>query len=435
MLVFKKNDKKLVRSWAMYDWANSAYNLVITSTIFPVYYTAITTTREKGDIVSFFGFEVINTVLSNYALAIAYLIMALALPFLSAYADLGGKKKFFMKLFTYIGALACMGLFFFKLETLELSIVFFAVAAMGYIGGVAFNNSYLPLIATVDQQDRVSAQGFAYGYVGCVTLQLICFVFVFKPEWFGIIDASFPARFSFFLVGLWWMVFAQIPFGYLPESKPLLGDTQVVFFDKVKNEFNQVLSEIKQIEPIRRFLPAYFFNAMGVQTIMIVAAAFGEKVLNLGATKLIATIILIQLVAIAGAYLMSSLAKRYGNIKVLLIVVLMWIFICISAYFLNNEFQFYGIAFMVGLMMGGIQALSRSTYSKLLPQDMEDTTAFFSFYDVTEKLAIVFGLFTFGIIEQLTHNIRNSALFLSIFFLVGFVLMWRVLKFNTLLKN
>ncbi|TJZ53264.1 MFS transporter [Sphingobacterium olei] len=435
MLVFKKNDKKLVRSWAMYDWANSAYNLVITSTIFPVYYTAITTTREKGDIVSFFGFEVINTVLSNYALAIAYLIMALALPFLSAYADLGGKKKFFMKLFTYIGALACMGLFFFKLETLELSIVFFAVAAMGYIGGVAFNNSYLPLIATVDQQDRVSAQGFAYGYVGCVTLQLICFVFVFKPEWFGIIDASFPARFSFFLVGLWWMVFAQIPFGHLPESKPLLGDTQVVFFDKVKNEFNQVLSEIKQIEPIRRFLPAYFFNAMGVQTIMIVAAAFGEKVLNLGATKLIATIILIQLVAIAGAYLMSSFAKRYGNIKVLLVVVLMWIFICISAYFLNNEFQFYGIAFMVGLMMGGIQALSRSTYSKLLPQDMEDTTAFFSFYDVTEKLAIVFGLFTFGIIEQLTHNIRNSALFLSIFFLIGFVLMWRVLKFNTLLKN
>ena len=435
MLVFKKNDKKLVRSWAMYDWANSAYNLVITSTIFPVYYTAITTTKEKGDVVSFFGFEVINTVLSNYALAIAYLIMALALPFLSAYADLGGKKKFFMKLFTYIGALACMGLFFFKLETLELSILFFAVAAMGYIGGVAFNNSYLPLIATVDQQDRVSAQGFAYGYVGCVTLQLICFVFVFKPEWFGIIDASFPARFSFFLVGLWWMVFAQIPFGYLPESKPLLGDTQVVFFDKVKNEFNQVLSEIKQIEPIRRFLPAYFFNAMGVQTIMIVAAAFGEKVLNLGATKLIATIILIQLVAIAGAYLMSSFAKRYGNIKVLLVVVLMWVFICISAYFLNNEFQFYGIAFMVGLMMGGIQALSRSTYSKLLPQDMEDTTAFFSFYDVTEKLAIVFGLFTFGIIEQLTHNIRNSALFLSVFFLIGFVLMWRVLKFNTLLKN
>ncbi|MBE8720418.1 MFS transporter [Sphingobacterium pedocola] len=435
MRVFKKNDKKLVRSWAMYDWANSAYNLVITSTIFPVYYTAITTTKDKGDVVSFFGFEVINTVLSNYALAIAYLIMALALPFLSAYADLSGNKKFFMKLFTYIGALACMGLFFFKLDTLEISIVFFAVAAMGYIGGVAFNNSYLPLIATVDQQDRISAQGFAYGYVGCVTLQLICFIFVFKPEWFGIIDASFPARFSFFLVGLWWVIFAQIPFSYLPEAKPLLGDKQVVFFDRVKNEFKHVLSEIKKIEPIRRFLPAYFFNAMGVQTIMIVAAAFGEKVLNLGATKLIATIILIQLVAIAGAYLMSSLAKRHGNIKVLLVVVLMWIFICISAYFLNHEFQFYGIAFMVGLMMGGIQALSRSTYSKLLPQDMEDTTAFFSFYDVTEKLAIVFGLFTFGVIEQLTHNIRNSALFLSIFFVLGFVLLWRVLKFNTLLKN
>ncbi|MVZ62090.1 MFS transporter [Sphingobacterium humi] len=432
MKIIKKNDKRLIRSWSFYDWANSAYNLVITSTIFPVYYTTITSNPETGDTVSFFGFEFVNTALSNFALSVAYLLMALSLPFISAYSDAAGRRRFFMKLFTYIGAIACMGLFFFKLDTLELGIIFFALAAMGYIGGVAFNNSYLPVIATPDQQDRVSAQGFAYGYIGCVTLQLICFVFIFKPEWFGITDPSLPARISFFLVGLWWLSFAQIPFRFLPRNKPTIENKKLPFFIKARKEFMAVLSEIRKIPAIKKFLPAYFFYAMGVQTIMIVAAAFGEKVLNLGATKLIASILLIQLVAIAGAFIMSSLAKKFGNIKVLLFVVSIWIFICIAAYYLSNEYQFYGMALLVGLMMGGIQSLSRSTYSKLIPTDVEDTTAFFSFYDVSEKLAIVIGLFTFGIIEQLTHNIRYSALCLSVFFVIGLILLFRVLKFNKL---
>ncbi len=416
----------------MYDWANSAYNLVINSTIFPVYYTAITKNPETNDTVSFFGIEVINTALSNFALSIAYLLMALGLPFISAYSDAAGKRKFFMKLFTYIGAIACMGLFFFKINTLEWGIFCYAIAAMGYIGGVAFNNSYLPIIATPDQQDRVSAQGFAYGYVGCVTLQIICFVFIFKPEWFGISDASFPARFSFLLVGLWWLLFAQIPFRFLPRNRPTVGSERLPFFTKVKKEFSSVLGQIKQIEAIKTFLPAYFFYSMGIQTLLIVAAAFGEKVLNLGASKLIASILLIQIVAIGGAYIMSVAAKRFGNIKVLLVVVFFWILICCASFYMTTEYQFYGMAFAVGLLMGGIQSLSRSTYSKLIPEHIEDTTSFFSFYDVSEKVAIVIGLFSFGIIEQITQNIRYSALFLSVYFIIGFLLLFRVLKFNKL---
>ncbi len=416
----------------MYDWANSAYNLVINSTIFPVYYTAITKNPETNDTVSFFGIEVINTALSNFALSFAYLLMALGLPFISAYSDAAGKRKFFMKLFTYIGAIACMGLFFFKINTLEWGIFCYAIAAMGYIGGVAFNNSYLPIIATPDQQDRVSAQGFAYGYVGCVTLQIICFVFIFKPEWFGISDASFPARFSFLLVGLWWLLFAQIPFRFLPRNRPTVGSERLPFFTKVKKEFSSVLGQIKQIEAIKTFLPAYFFYSMGIQTLLIVAAAFGEKVLNLGASKLIASILLIQIVAIGGAYIMSVAAKRFGNIKVLLVVVFFWILICCASFYMTTEYQFYGMAFAVGLLMGGIQSLSRSTYSKLIPEHIEDTTSFFSFYDVSEKVAIVIGLFSFGIIEQITQNIRYSALFLSVYFIIGFLLLFRVLKFNKL---
>lgn len=433
---FKKNDKRMIRSWAMFDWANSAYNLVITSTIFPIYYIAITTSKTGGDDwVNFFGFQVINTVLSNYALAIAYLIMVLALPFLSAYADANGRKMQVMKTFTYIGAFACMGLFFFKLDTLELGIVCFTLAAMGYIGGVAVNNSYLPIIATPDQQDTVSAKGFAYGYVGCVTIQIICFVFVLKPEWFGIVDRSFPARLSFLLVGIWWLGFSMIPFRALPNNQPSEHASGKKLFERVRTEFLSVWQQIRLNKGVRRFLPAYFFNSVGVQTIMVVATMFGQKELNLQQESLIVTIILIQLVAIIGAYVMSYLAKLLGNIKVLMMVTLLWAGICVSAYYLQNEMQFYSLAFMVGLLMGGIQSLSRSTYSKLLPQEMEDTTSFFSFYDITEKLAIVVGLFIFGLIEQVTHNIRYSALSLSIFFVLGFLLLIRALKYNTFLKQ
>jgi MFS transporter, UMF1 family len=436
MKVFQKDDKKLIRSWAMFDWANSAYNLVITSTIFPIYYITITSSSNGGDDwVDFFGFKVINTVLSNYALAFAYLIMVIALPFLSSYADANGRKLHIMKFFTYMGSIACMGLFFFKLDTLELGIICFTLAAIGYIGGVAINNSYLPTIASPSIQDDVSAKGFAYGYVGCVTIQIICFVFVLKPEWFGIVDASFPARLSFLLVGFWWLGFSLIPFNALPNNTASAFDNKTSLVSRVLAEFKQVLSKIKSIKEIRQFLPAYFFNSVGVQTIMVVATMFGQKELELDQTSLIATIILIQLVAILGAFIMSHLAKIWGNIVVLMIVTFLWASICICAYFLTSAIQFYGLAFMVGLLMGGIQSLSRSTYSKMLPKDSEDTTALFSFYDITEKLGIVIGLICFGLIEQITHNIRYSAVSLSIFFILGFLFLLRMLKFNSSLKS
>lgn len=414
----------------MYDWANSAYNLVITSTIFPAYYTAITATKENGDVVSFFGFKVVNTALSNFSLAIAYLIMAITLPFISSYADVQGKKKPIMMLFTYFGAAACMGLFFFRIETLELGIFLFAFAAMGYIGGVLFNNSYLPEIASPDQQDRVSAQGFAYGYVGCVTLQIICLVFILKPDWFGITDASFGPRLSFLLVGIWWAGFATIPFKALPGNQKLASRPSRKLFRTVILEFRIILRKIGRMERIKRFLPAYFFYAAGVQTVMIVAAAFGAKELKMESSKLIITILLIQLVAILGALVMSKLSEKFGNIKILIVVVLVWIGICFSAFFITSEMEFYILACVVGLVMGGIQSLSRSTYSKFLPENTKDTTSFFSFYDVTEKVAIVMGLLAFGLIEQMTHNIRYSALSLSIFFIIGCLLLIRLLRFN-----
>lgn len=430
-----KNDKSTVRAWAMFDWANSAYNLVITSTIFPAYYTIITLTEEFGDKVSFFGFKFINTALANYSLAVAYLMMVLVMPIMSAIADYKGNKKQMMKGFTYMGSIACMGLFFFKLETLELGVILAGLAAMGYIGGVLFNNSYLPEIATLDQQDKVSAKGFAYGYVGSVILQLICLVFVLKPDWFGIEDPSFPARFSFLLVGLWWLFFSQITFRKLPDSKreEKIKTSEIV--NRGFLELKKVWDQVRALMPLKRFLMAFFFYAMGVQTIMLVAAAFGEKILSLGVSKLIITILLIQLVAILGAYFISWLAGKIGNIQVLILLVGLWAAICVAAFFISTEMQFYAMATIVGFVMGGIQSLSRSTFSKLIPIDSKDHASFFSFYDVTEKMAIVIGLFSFGFIEELTNNIRFSAISLTLFFLIGLVLLARIPAVKVLQKK
>jgi UMF1 family MFS transporter len=430
-----KNNKKTIRAWAMFDWANSAYNLVITSTIFPAYYVAITANPKNGDRVMFFGKSFVNTALSDYALSAAYLIIALLLPILSSIADYKGNKKIFMQFFTAIGALSCCSLYFFQADHIELGIISFALAAVGYSGGFVFYNSYLPEIATLDMQDKVSAKGFTYGYIGSVLLQLICFVFVLKPELFGIVDKTFPARLSFLLVGLWWIGFALIPFIILPKGSP---NAQKHDHNIIKGgfvELGKVWTQLKTMPLLKRYLPAFFFYSMGVQTIMLVATGFAAKELHMPTASLITTILIIQLVAIVGANLMSRLSGIYGNIKVLIFVVIIWIGVCIVAYFTTTETEFYLVAVVVGLVMGGIQSMSRSTYSKYLPQNITDTASFFSFYDVTEKLAIVGGVFSFGFFEELTGSPRNSILVLGIFFIVGLILLFSLLSAERKIKK
>ncbi len=425
------NDKKVIRSWAFFDWANSSYNLVITSTIFPAYYIIITTTEAHGDKVTFFGIPFVNTALSNYALATAYLLIALMSPILTSMADHKGNKKVYMMIFTWLGALACCGLFFFKLETLELGIICFVLAAIGYAGGFVFYNSYLPEIASPDRQDAVSAKGFSFGYMGSVILQLICFVFVLKPEWFGITDLSLPPRLSFLLVGLWWIGFAQIPFKVLPKGSPNFNAAEQRKISSGFKELQQVWRKIKEMTLMKRFLYAFFCYSMGVQTVMLVAASFGEKIIRLPTSSLIAVILIIQVVAIVGANLMSRFSKIYGNVHVLIGVVSLWIMVCICAYFVSTATQFYLLAAVVGLVMGGIQSLSRSTFSKFIPENTPDTASFFSFYDVTEKLAIVAGLASFAYIEELTGSMRNSTIALTTFFVLGLLLLLFLKKAET----
>lgn len=421
------SEKRVHRAWAMYDWANSAYNLVITSTIFPAYYVAVTTVKENdvivNDKVSFFGHTFSNTALFDYALATAYLVIAIISPILSSIADYRGNKKRFMQLFCYLGSIACCGLYFFKSNTLELGIILFALAALGYCGSIVFYNAFLPEIAVEKDRDRVSAQGYAYGYIGSVILQLVCFVFVLSPGTFGITDSTFAPRLSFLLVGIWWFAWAQIPFARLPKGMPLEQHAEYSVLTNGFHELRKVWQQIQKLTVLKTYLGAFFLYSMGVQTVMLAATIFGKKELNLETSQLIMTILIIQLVAIAGAYLMSKLSEKFGNLNVLLFVVLMWIGVCVGAYFTTTPTEFYIIATIVGLIMGGIQSLSRSTYSKLMPET-KDTASFFSFYDVTEKIAIVIGMFSFGLIEEMTGSMRNSIVALVGFFALGAVILY-----------
>jgi len=418
--------KKVVNAWAMYDWANSAYNLVITSTIFPAYYVAITAASDpnKKSYVSFFGRKFINTALQDYALAVVFLIVAFSSPILSSIADYRRNKKTWLKAFCYIGSASCIALFWFTKNNIEYGIIAFAIAAWGFWSSLVFYNSYLPDIAAPEDQDRVSAKGFALGYIGSVLLQIICFVIILKPGLFGLNeeDKTVGARLSFLLTGLWWLGFAQIPFSVLPKSSSVnLQKEKKNVFSSGFHELKLVWSQLKLMPSLKRFLFSFFLYSMGVQTVMLVAAGFGKKEIfpkPEDEPKLLITIIIIQLVAMVGAIMMSRLSKRIGNWWVLTISIIIWIGVCISAYFIESQSAFYVLAAIVGLVMGGIQSMSRSTYSKLLPETM-DTTSFFSFYDVTEKIALVIGIFIFGFIEEKNGSMRHSIVALGTFFILG----------------
>src|SRR5579863_8419089 len=470
--------KKVIRGWAMYDWANSVYNLVITTTFFPIYFTAVTRKQFGSDIIPFLGRKFVNSSLYDYSLAVAYLFIALLYPVLTSIADTRGNKKSFMKFFCYIGSLGCALLYFFNGTNLWLGIICFMMASMGFVGSLVFYNAYLPEIAAPEDQDAVSAKGFSYGYIGSVIMQVLGFALVLSLH-----ESDLSLRLTFLMVGIWWAGFAQVTFAVLPKSqgKAVKAGTIV---QAAFSEVRKVYREIRKMSVLKRFLRGFFFYSMGVQTVMSVATIFGAKLLHLDDTKLIVTLVMVQLVAIIGAVWMSRMSAKYGNFRVLMRVIVIWILVCISAYLTAGraerlsvfhdkiaqlkqqkedldarktrmkaddydlqdatiaaelsrwqldlaprqepiEYSFYVLALTVGLVMGGIQSLSRSTYSKLMPET-KDTASYFSYYDLTEKIAIVIGMGSFGLITQ-QFSMKNSVISLTSFFILGFAFLYAAL--------
>ena len=453
MKTFEKGSKKLINAWAFYDWANSVYTLTIASSIFPIFYSTLF--KDKDELVSAFGFEMKQTVLISIITAFTFLVVAISSPMLSGISDYVGNKKNFMKFFCYMGGIGCFGLYCFDLDYIHTSLLFYFMGLLGYWGSLVFYNSYLPDIAFEEQQDAASAKGFSLGYIGSVLLLLLNLGMVMFPEVFGfdtsiskeitnsgnevaIIEATETAKnmaslaamkISFIMVGLWWIGFSQYTFYVLPKGVSSGHKvTKEVIFNGFR-ELKGVWLELKGNLRLKRYLNAFFVFSMAVQTIMLMAVYFGEKEIEWGSdsektTGLIISILVIQLVAIVGAILTSRASSKYGNIKTLIAVNGIWMLVCVYAYFMVTSFQFYIAAGIVGLVMGGVQSLGRSTYSKFLPET-EDTTSYFSFYDVAEKIGIVIGMLIFALVDQIS-SMRYAILFLFIFFLVGIILLFRV---------
>ena len=412
------NDRRIVRAWYMYDWANSVYALVITSSIFPIYYKAVTTTNGS-DVVQFLGYSIQNSVLYSYALSFSFLIVAVILPFLSGVADYTGRKKTFMKFFVWMGSLSCIGLFFFDdVTVLWWGILCSILASIGYSGSLVFYDAFLPEIVTEDRYDATSARGYSMGYYGSVILMIICLMLILNFEAFAFSSEGAATRFVFLLVGAWWIGFAMIPFSLLPENIYNRRPKGNIWLNGYR-EIAKVWHSLKKYPDLKRYLIAFFFYNSGVQTIMYLSTLFGTDVLQLESSKLIMTVLIIQLVGAVGAWLFAKISFRRGNRYALICMLIIWCGVCLAAYIITTEYEFYALATVVGMIMGGIQSLSRATYSKLMPEDTQDNASYFSFYDVTYNLSIVVGTFSYGFINQISGSMRNSALFLTVYFLLG----------------
>ncbi len=430
-----KGSKKLVNAWAFYDWANSVYTLVIASAIFPIFYEALFS--DRSHYIHVFGMNIKNSALISFVTAAAFLLVAFFSPLLSGIADYVGNKKTFMRFFCYVGAISCMGLYWFNLENIYVGLFFYFFGLIGYWGSLVFYNSYLPDIAFPDQQDSVSAKGYSLGYIGSVILLVINLAMVMKPEIFGITgtpgEAAMKAmRYSFVMVGVWWILFSQYTYYYLPKGNKA-GEkvTKAVIFNGFK-ELKKVWMLLSQNDALKKYLYGFFVYSMAVQTVMLVATYFGAQEIawkdkEESTTGLIICILLIQLIAILGAVLTSKASAKFGNIPTLIAINSFWVLLCVGSYFITQPIEFYVMATLVGLVMGGIQSLSRSTYSKLLPES-DDTASFFSFYDVAEKIGIVIGMSIYGIIDQVTGSPRFAIVFLAVFFIIGIFLLKRIKK-------
>jgi len=472
----EKGNKKVINGWVMYDWANSVYNLVISSAIFPIFYDNITkktwahdklglkeeqyvqlfeddktfdfssvtsqqiahdklgmsaevynalpTDFSFGNVtVDFFGVTLSNSAFFSYVLAASFILVSILSPMLSGVADFSGNKKQFMQFFCYLGAFSCMSLYFFAQAPIELGMLSVFLASIGFWNSLVFYNAYLPEIAEPKDHDKISARGFSMGYIGSMLLLIICLSIIM-----GL--GGVYTKYCFILVGLWWIGFSQFTYRVLPnhsyEKKMKKGILMKGF-----KELKIVFKEFKKTKRLKRFLLSFFFYNTGVQTVMLMAVLFAKKEVNWGDaggdTGLIVAILLIQILGAVGAFMMSRLSSKIGNVKTLGLSIFIWIGVCIAAYVVRTPIQFYFLASTVGLVMGGVQALSRSTYSKFLPET-KDHASYFSFYDASEKIGIVVGLISFGLFEVLTGSIRFSVISVAIFFFFGLILLFRVPK-------
>lgn len=408
--------------WCLYDWANSAFATVILAAVLPVYLSAII--PAGGAEVTFFGLRRVISAPSlwGYAVSSSMLLVALCAPALGALADRRNLRFPLLVSFALPGALATTLICTAGQGDHFLALGLFLIANIGFAGGNIFYNAFLPTLASGPEMDRLSARGYALGYLGGGVALLLVFVLIKQPQLFGLADTGAATRAGFLLTGLWWGGFA-LPSFYLLRSAPAALPLVRKHLGGLSG-YLALYREIRCYPELLRFLIAFLCYNDGIQTIIVVAALYGREALGLDQGTILGCFLMIQFVAMPGTLLFGRLAKKLGAKPTILLGLLLFLGITAYAFFLKQAWQFWLLAFFVALVFGGCQAISRSLYGSLVPKGKE--AEFFSFYAISDKFASILGPFIFALLADLTGSTRLAILSLGVFFLIGGLLLTRV---------
>jgi UMF1 family MFS transporter len=406
-----KAKKKLQRSWMMYDFGNSAFATTIMAAVLPVYYSNVAASGlEEGLATSYWG----------YSQSISVLIVAILAPILGAISDYSAAKKKFLQFFAFMGIIASILLMFVGEGDYILASVLFIVGSIGFSGGNIFYDGFLPEVAEGEEMDKVSAGGYAYGYVGGGILLTINILMILNPQWFGLADTVIATQLSFASVGVWWLLFSIPLFKNIKEEKkvPVKRDRSYISigFSRVGNTFR----EIKQYKQALIFLLAFWLYNDGISTIMRMATIYGAEI-GIAGNDLIVALLITQFVGIPFTFFFGWLAAKITAKRALTITLVIYMIITILGYFMVSALQFYILAIAVGMVQGGAQSLSRSIFGRMIPENKH--AEFFGFYGISSKFAAVFGPFIFAFVGQITGNSRFGILSLIFFFIAGIILL------------
>jgi UMF1 family MFS transporter len=404
------------RAWAMYDWANSAFQCTIITAVFPIYFASV----AAADLPGARATERFAT-----ATTIALTIIAVLSPILGAYADYAGAKKRLLGVFLSIGVAATAAMYFVGRGDWRLGALLFIVSNIGVSGSFVFYDSLLPHIAADDEMDRVSSAGYALGYLGGGLLLAVNLAWILSPATFGIADAGMASRLSFVSVAVWWLVFSIPMFRHVREPAARPHDLPPGI-GPVSASFRQLIATIRELARYREaflMLMAFLIYNDGIGTIIRMAGPYGQEI-GLPEHALIAAFVMVQFVGIPFAFAFGALAGRIGAKAAVFIALGVYVGISVVGYFMTSAWQFWLLSFMVAMVQGGSQALSRSLFASMIPK--QKSSEFFGFFGVFEKFAGIVGPALFAVTVRFTGSSRNAILSVIAFFVVGAILLWQV---------
>ncbi|WP_338042489.1 MFS transporter [Paenibacillus ginsengarvi] len=408
-------DRRAVRAWVMYDWANSAFATTMMAAVLPIFYSdvAASTLPNEQMATSYWGLTQ----------SIAMLIVALLTPVLGAVADYTGYKVRFLRVFTYLGVLSSFCFIFVGNGDYLLASLLFIFGTIGFSGGNAFYDSLLNDLVEPEKRDYVSSKGYAFGYIGGGLLLVVNLLLIQNPGLFGLPKGLLGTYISFASVAVWWFLFSLPLFRRVKDKKNGTQHSIVQYaaigFSRLGNTFKR----ITRYPELLKYLIAYWFFNDGISTIITMATIYGKEI-GLGTKDLIAALVITQFVGIPFTILFGKIAERLGSKQSLYISLAVYILIVIFGFFMTETWQFYALAFVVGMVQGGSQAIARSIYSRLVPKDRP--AEFFGFLSVSSKFSAIVGPFIFSIVGLMTGSSRYGILALVLFFAVGIGLLAKV---------